>query len=90
VLLLLSLLGATYLCCSLDVLSDDPIPKSAGRIKEGASAYHTGVTFDKQSNKWQARISIEGKIKALVITIRRMPLLLTTHVYWSSTKAKGH
>ncbi|KAK1739935.1 putative AP2/ERF family transcription factor family protein [Skeletonema marinoi] len=37
-----------------------PIPKSAGRIKEGASKY-TGVSFDKKANKWEAKISIDGK-----------------------------
>eukprot|EP00984_Skeletonema_dohrnii_P010273 scaffold3999_cov138-Skeletonema_dohrnii-CCMP3373.AAC.8 len=37
-----------------------PIPKSAGRIKEGASKY-TGVTFHKQMNKWMAQIRINGK-----------------------------
>jgi hypothetical protein len=36
-----------------------PIPKSAGR-KGGASKY-AGIAFQKQSNKWQARIRIEGK-----------------------------
>jgi hypothetical protein len=43
-----------------DVPSQPPIPKSAGRIKEGASKY-AGVTFDKQRNKWKAQITIEGK-----------------------------
>eukprot|EP00984_Skeletonema_dohrnii_P000070 scaffold23_cov101-Skeletonema_dohrnii-CCMP3373.AAC.5 len=43
-----------------DVPPQPPIPKSAGRIKEGASKY-TGVFFDKQMNKWTAQISIEGK-----------------------------
>eukprot|EP00984_Skeletonema_dohrnii_P020662 scaffold10143_cov119-Skeletonema_dohrnii-CCMP3373.AAC.1 len=37
-----------------------PIPKSAGRIKEGASKY-TGVSFNKKMNKWQTEIMIEGK-----------------------------
>ncbi|KAK1739947.1 hypothetical protein QTG54_009706, partial [Skeletonema marinoi] len=37
-----------------------PIPKSAGRIKEGASKY-TGATFNKVMNKWQAKIRIDGK-----------------------------
>ncbi|KAL7452081.1 hypothetical protein ACHAWC_003822 [Mediolabrus comicus] len=37
-----------------------PIPKSSGRIKEGASKY-TGVSFHEQSNKWHAQIMIEGK-----------------------------
>eukprot|EP00984_Skeletonema_dohrnii_P017927 scaffold8260_cov112-Skeletonema_dohrnii-CCMP3373.AAC.8 len=41
-----------------------PIPKSAGRIKEGASKY-TGVCFNKQTNKWQAQIKIEGKQRAI-------------------------
>jgi len=43
-----------------DVPSQPPIPKHAGRIKEGASKY-TGVSFDKQRNKWKAQITIEGK-----------------------------
>ena len=47
------------------VLSDDPpqppIPKSSGRVKEGASKY-TGVSFDKRMNKWRANyMLIEGK-----------------------------
>ena len=37
-----------------------PIPKSKGRIKEGASKY-AGVSFDKGNNKWKAAIKIEGK-----------------------------
>ena len=37
-----------------------PIPKSSRRIKEGASKY-TGVTFNKQSNRWHAQIGIGGK-----------------------------
>jgi hypothetical protein len=37
-----------------------PIPKSSGRVKEGASKY-TGVTFNKQSNRWHAQINISGK-----------------------------
>ncbi|KAK1739959.1 hypothetical protein QTG54_009718 [Skeletonema marinoi] len=43
-----------------DVPPQSPIPKSAGRIKEGASKY-TGVTFHKQRNKWHAKIRIDGK-----------------------------
>eukprot|EP00984_Skeletonema_dohrnii_P010303 scaffold3999_cov138-Skeletonema_dohrnii-CCMP3373.AAC.38 len=43
-----------------DVPSQLPIPKSASRIKEGASKY-TGVSFHKRSNKWQAKIQIENK-----------------------------
>jgi hypothetical protein len=37
-----------------------PIPKSAGRIREGASKY-VGVSFNKPMNKWQAQIKIDGK-----------------------------
>eukprot|EP00985_Skeletonema_marinoi_P017052 scaffold9269_cov149-Skeletonema_marinoi.AAC.2 len=37
-----------------------PIPKSGGHIKEGASKYK-GVHFNKQKNKWQAKLGIEGK-----------------------------
>ena len=43
-----------------DVPPQPPIPKSAGRIKNGASKY-TGVTFSKQTMKWQAQIMIDGK-----------------------------
>ena len=43
-----------------DVPPQPPIPKRAGQIKEGASKY-SGVTFNKQMNKWRARICIEGK-----------------------------
>eukprot|EP00984_Skeletonema_dohrnii_P005416 scaffold1907_cov73-Skeletonema_dohrnii-CCMP3373.AAC.7 len=43
-----------------DVPPQQPIPKIASRIKEGASKY-AGVTFHKQKKKWQARIRIEGK-----------------------------
>ena len=39
-----------------------PIPKSKGRIKEGASKY-TGVYFEKATNKWRAQILIDGKIR---------------------------
>ncbi|KAK1739920.1 AP2/ERF family transcription factor [Skeletonema marinoi] len=45
-----------------DVPSQPPIPKIAGHIKEGASKY-TGVTFNKSSNLWQAKIHIEGKLR---------------------------
>ena len=43
-----------------DVPQQPPIPKSAGRIKEGASKY-TGVFFDKTNHKWVAQITINGK-----------------------------
>eukprot|EP00985_Skeletonema_marinoi_P016761 scaffold9054_cov137-Skeletonema_marinoi.AAC.4 len=43
-----------------DVPPQPPVPKSAGRIKEGTSKY-TGVSFDKRMNKWHARIDIDGK-----------------------------
>ena len=43
-----------------DVPPQEPIPKSRGWIKEGASKY-VGVTFRKEINKWQAQIQIEGK-----------------------------
>eukprot|EP00984_Skeletonema_dohrnii_P021544 scaffold10796_cov102-Skeletonema_dohrnii-CCMP3373.AAC.1 len=39
-----------------------PIPKSEGRIKDGASKY-TGVSFNKAMNKWQAKIHIDGKAR---------------------------
>eukprot|EP00985_Skeletonema_marinoi_P005491 scaffold2384_cov150-Skeletonema_marinoi.AAC.1 len=42
------------------VPQQSPIPKSEGRIKEGASKY-TGVSFNKKVNKWQAQIMIDGK-----------------------------
>ena len=45
-------------------LSDVPpqllIPKSKGRMKEGASKY-TGVSFNKSTNKWRAEIKIDGR-----------------------------
>ena len=43
-----------------DVPPQQPIPKSVGRVKDGASKY-AGVTFHKQANKWIAQIMIEGK-----------------------------
>jgi hypothetical protein len=43
-----------------DVPPQQPIPKSKGRMKEGASKY-TGVTFNKAMNKWQSTIKIDGK-----------------------------
>eukprot|EP00985_Skeletonema_marinoi_P021723 scaffold13475_cov140-Skeletonema_marinoi.AAC.4 len=43
-----------------DVPPQQPIPKSRGRIKEGASKY-TGVHFRKETNKWHAQITVEGK-----------------------------
>ena len=43
-----------------DVPPRPPIPKSVGRVKEGASRY-TGVCFNKQSNKWRATIVVKGK-----------------------------
>ena len=43
-----------------DVPPQQPIPKSKGWIKEGASKY-TGAHFNKSANKWQARIRLEGK-----------------------------
>ena len=43
-----------------DVPPQPPIPKRKGYIKEGAAKYQ-GVTFNKAANKWQAKISIEGK-----------------------------
>ena len=36
-----------------DVPPQPPIPKSAGRIKDGASKY-TGLSFDNRTNKWIA------------------------------------
>eukprot|EP00984_Skeletonema_dohrnii_P005420 scaffold1907_cov73-Skeletonema_dohrnii-CCMP3373.AAC.11 len=44
-----------------DVPPQQPIPKIASRIKEGASKY-AGVTFNKQKKKWKAQITIEGKV----------------------------
>eukprot|EP00986_Skeletonema_menzelii_P003882 scaffold1257_cov140-Skeletonema_menzelii.AAC.1 len=42
------------------VRPQSPILKSEGRMKEGASKY-TGVHFNKERNKWQSRITVEGK-----------------------------
>eukprot|EP00984_Skeletonema_dohrnii_P001473 scaffold470_cov72-Skeletonema_dohrnii-CCMP3373.AAC.2 len=47
-----------------DVPPQSPIPKSAGRIKGGASKF-TGVSFHKLMNKWQAQIQIEGKKRCI-------------------------
>eukprot|EP00984_Skeletonema_dohrnii_P005687 scaffold2005_cov115-Skeletonema_dohrnii-CCMP3373.AAC.8 len=47
-----------------DVPPQSPIPKSASHVKEGASKYQ-GVNFNKQMNKWQAQISIEGKSRSI-------------------------
>jgi hypothetical protein len=47
-----------------DVPPQQPIPKSAGRLKDGASKY-AGVTFDKVRNKWMAHISIDGKNRVI-------------------------
>eukprot|EP00986_Skeletonema_menzelii_P006478 scaffold2469_cov149-Skeletonema_menzelii.AAC.13 len=47
-----------------DVPTQPPIPKSAGHIKEGASKY-AGVCFKKQSKKWIAQISIDGKSRLI-------------------------
>eukprot|EP00577_Skeletonema_sp_RCC1716_P015184 CAMPEP_0113399228 /NCGR_PEP_ID=MMETSP0013_2-20120614/15415_1 /TAXON_ID=2843 ORGANISM="Skeletonema costatum, Strain 1716" /NCGR_SAMPLE_ID=MMETSP0013_2 /ASSEMBLY_ACC=CAM_ASM_000158 /LENGTH=442 /DNA_ID=CAMNT_0000284091 /DNA_START=49 /DNA_END=1377 /DNA_ORIENTATION=- /assembly_acc=CAM_ASM_000158 len=41
-----------------------PIPKSAGRIKEGASKCK-GVHFNKLMKKWHAQIYIEGKVRLI-------------------------
>ena len=43
-----------------DVPPQPPIPKSSGRVKEGASKY-TGVSFDKQNNRWVSQINLDGK-----------------------------
>ena len=43
-----------------DVPPRPPIPKSKRYVKEGASKY-TGVSFNKQNNRWTAQIMIEGK-----------------------------
>ncbi len=43
-----------------DVPPQPPIPKNKLYVKEGASKY-TGVSFNKQSNKWTAQIMVEGK-----------------------------
>jgi len=50
----------TFVLDLTDVPPQPPIPKSAGHIKEGASKY-TGVSFCKQTNKWHAKIRIDGK-----------------------------
>eukprot|EP00986_Skeletonema_menzelii_P007147 scaffold2777_cov119-Skeletonema_menzelii.AAC.1 len=43
-----------------DVPPQAPIFRSKGHMKEGASKY-TGVSFNKGNNKWEARITIDGK-----------------------------
>ena len=43
-----------------DVPPQPPIPKSKGRIKEGASKF-VGVSFHKPRNKWRVSIMFEGK-----------------------------
>jgi len=47
-----------------DVPPQQPIPKSAGRMKDGASKYD-GVTFDKVKNEWMAQISINRKNRVI-------------------------
>jgi frataxin-like iron-binding protein CyaY len=47
-----------------DVPPQKPIPKSKGRMKEGASKY-AGVSFDKSRKKWKAQITIEGKVRLI-------------------------
>ncbi|KAK1742667.1 hypothetical protein QTG54_006264 [Skeletonema marinoi] len=47
-----------------DVPPQSPIPKSRGRIKEGASKY-AGVHFHKEIKKWQARILVDGKRRSI-------------------------
>ena len=55
-----------------DVPPQTPIPKSGdikegaskGRRKEGSSKY-AGVLFDKKSNKWHARIKVDGKRRSI-------------------------
>ena len=58
-------LGKAMKRSSLEIdLSNVPrqpaIPKSAVRIKDGASKY-TGVSFRNKLNKWVAQITIDGK-----------------------------
>eukprot|EP00984_Skeletonema_dohrnii_P011490 scaffold4593_cov74-Skeletonema_dohrnii-CCMP3373.AAC.3 len=50
----------TFVLDLTDVPPQPPIPKSGGRIKEGASKYK-GAYFNKAMNKWVAKIYIEGK-----------------------------
>eukprot|EP00984_Skeletonema_dohrnii_P034175 scaffold33466_cov155-Skeletonema_dohrnii-CCMP3373.AAC.1 len=52
--------GSSFIIDLSGVPLQSPIPKSAGHIKEGASKYK-GVSFDKRTNKWYAKITIEGK-----------------------------
>ena len=47
-----------------DVPPQQPILKSAGHIKEGASKY-TGVSFNKTKHKWNAQIMIAGKVRLI-------------------------
>ena len=44
-----------------DVPPQPPIPKSKGHVKEGASKY-TGAYFNKQTNRWEAQIVLDGKL----------------------------
>ena len=44
-----------------DVPPQPPIPKSAGRIKDGASKY-TGVSFNKAKHKWNVQIRMDGNV----------------------------
>jgi len=46
------------------VSSQPPILKSACRNKEGASKY-AGIYFRKETKKWQARISVDGKVRRI-------------------------
>eukprot|EP00984_Skeletonema_dohrnii_P000069 scaffold23_cov101-Skeletonema_dohrnii-CCMP3373.AAC.4 len=47
-----------------DVPPQPSIPKSAGRVRDGASKYR-GVSFNKSMNKWQALIMIDGKVRCI-------------------------
>jgi len=64
-----------------------PIPKSSGRIKEGASKY-TGVFLNQQRYKWVAQIRIEGRLLLIGFMTMRRRQQLIMHVQCSSIKVE--
>jgi hypothetical protein len=66
-----------------DIPPQPPIPKSSGRVKEGTSKYK-GVSYNKQSNKWHATITVKGKQRHIGYYDDEEELLLIMHVLYSS------
>ena len=68
-----------------DVPPQLPIPKSDRRIVDGASKY-IGVSLDKRTNKWHARITVNCEI--LVVTIMKKKRQWITLVQCSNIEVK--